>query len=171
MTMHFSIEQQRGAALVVGMVLLLVLTLLAVAGMNTASLEFMMAGNQQYRSRAFEASEAGIQVAFAQGNLNPANPQVFTNTMGTGNESYRAVVSAVTDGFGNPVTSFLAQSGYDVSSFGTYQFVIQSTGTSSRNSTAVHTQELYTLANSPSGSPPVIQPGGGPPGNAPPALQ
>src|SRR5256885_17038249 len=39
---------QRGAALVVALLLLLVITLLAVAGMNSAAVEFVMAGHQQH---------------------------------------------------------------------------------------------------------------------------
>ena len=53
-------SQQRGAALVIGLLLLLVLTILAVSGMNSASMEFVMAGNDQFRANAFTAAEAGI---------------------------------------------------------------------------------------------------------------
>ena len=42
--------RQRGAALVIGLLLLLVLTLLAVSGMSSASVELIMAGNEQYRA-------------------------------------------------------------------------------------------------------------------------
>ena len=58
-------RKQKGAALVVGMVLLLVLTLLAVSGMNTASTELIMAGNEQYQENAFQAAEIGIEQAMA----------------------------------------------------------------------------------------------------------
>ena len=54
-------RRQRGAALVVGMILLMVLTLLAISGMNTATLELQMAGNAQYSENAFQASETGIE--------------------------------------------------------------------------------------------------------------
>jgi type IV pilus assembly protein PilX len=52
---------QRGAALVVGLLLLLVLTLLAISGMNTSTLELVMAGNTQFYQNAFQASETGIE--------------------------------------------------------------------------------------------------------------
>jgi type IV pilus assembly protein PilX len=55
--------RQRGAALVVGLILLAVLTLLAVSGMNTASTELIMAGNEQYRQQAFQASATGLERA------------------------------------------------------------------------------------------------------------
>jgi len=62
---------QSGAALVVGMLLLLVLTLLAISGMNTASLELAMAGNMQYHESAFQAAESGVEQAMTVGLFNP----------------------------------------------------------------------------------------------------
>ena len=56
---------ERGAALVIGLVLLLILTLLAVTGMNTATTELVMAGNEQYRRAAAMAATAGIEEAIA----------------------------------------------------------------------------------------------------------
>ena len=41
-------RRQGGAALVVGLVLLMILTLLAISGMNTSTLELQMAGNFQF---------------------------------------------------------------------------------------------------------------------------
>ena len=58
---------EAGAALVVGLILLLVLTLLAISGMTTASLELLMAGNAQYQERSFQAADAGIEQALASG--------------------------------------------------------------------------------------------------------
>jgi type IV pilus assembly protein PilX len=56
-----------GVALVIGLCLLLVLTVMAVSGVTAALLEQRMAGNEQYQSRAFEAAEAGIEQALAAG--------------------------------------------------------------------------------------------------------
>ena len=56
-------RRQRGAALVVGLVLMLILTLLGVSGMNTASLELTMAANAQAQQLAFQAAESGIEMA------------------------------------------------------------------------------------------------------------
>ncbi len=60
-------RRESGAALVVGLILLLVLTLLAISGMTTASLELLMAGNAQYQERSFQAADAGIEQALAGG--------------------------------------------------------------------------------------------------------
>ena len=63
---------QQGAALIVGMVLLVVLTLLAISGMNTATTELLMAGNEKYQENAFQAAETGIERTMATAAFNPA---------------------------------------------------------------------------------------------------
>jgi len=58
--------RQRGAALVVGLVLLMVLTVLAVSAMRTATLGLTMATNAQARESAFQLAESGIQATLRQ---------------------------------------------------------------------------------------------------------
>src|SRR5256886_16851308 len=72
---------QRGAALVVALLLLLVITLLAVAGMNSAAVEYIMAGNEQHRQNAFQAAETGIEQTIVTGGFIPA----------AGHESYNKI--------------------------------------------------------------------------------
>src|SRR5256884_2014014 len=75
---HFKTEgcgRQRGAALVVALLLLLVITLLAVAGMNAAAVEFVMAGNEQHRQNAFQAAETGIEQTIVTGGFFPRGGQ------------------------------------------------------------------------------------------------
>lgn len=52
--------RQSGAALIISLILLMVLTVLAVSTMRTASLELLMAGNAQYRENAFRLAQNGI---------------------------------------------------------------------------------------------------------------
>jgi len=52
--------QQSGAALIVSLILLMVLTVLAISTMRTASLGLLMAGNAQVRQNAFQLAQAGI---------------------------------------------------------------------------------------------------------------
>ncbi len=56
-------DRQRGAALIVGLVLLMVLTLLAVSTMRTSTLELAMAGNAQFHEQATQLAETGIRDA------------------------------------------------------------------------------------------------------------
>ena len=52
---------QRGAALMVGMVVLLMLTVLGLSAIRSTALEEQMAGNDLDRQKAFEAAEAGLR--------------------------------------------------------------------------------------------------------------
>jgi type IV pilus assembly protein PilX len=63
-------RHQNGAALVVGLILLVVVTVLAVSGMNTATTELAMARNDQNYENAFQAAETGLENALAQGRFN-----------------------------------------------------------------------------------------------------
>ena len=53
-------HKQHGAALAVSLILLLVLTLLGVAGMQSTIMEEKMAGNMRDKALAFQASESGL---------------------------------------------------------------------------------------------------------------
>ena len=61
-------KRQTGAALVVGLLLLVVITVLAVSGMNTATTELALARNDQNYEYAFQAAETGLEMAIAQNN-------------------------------------------------------------------------------------------------------
>ena len=62
-------KHQQGAALVVGLLLLVVITVLAVSGMNTATTELAMARNDQTAENVFQAAERGLETALAQGSF------------------------------------------------------------------------------------------------------
>jgi type IV pilus assembly protein PilX len=131
---------------VVGLLLLLVVTLLAVAGMNSASVEFIMAGNEQFRSRAFQAAEAGIEEALVDGVFNPGDPknqavdgEVTFNA--NSKDDYAAVIARQLNGAAQP-----AIWGNTWNSFSTYHFEIASTGTSVRNSRSVNTQGVAVIS-------------------------
>jgi len=59
--------RQSGAALIVSLILLMVLTVLAVSTMRTASLGLLMAGNTQVRQNAFQLAQTGIDDVVSQG--------------------------------------------------------------------------------------------------------
>ena len=73
-------KTQNGAALVVGLLLLVVITVLAISGMNTAATELAMARNDQAYEDAFQAAETGLANALSQGIYNTnANANLQTN--------------------------------------------------------------------------------------------
>jgi type IV pilus assembly protein PilX len=69
-----NVATERGAALVVALLLLVILTLLAITGMRTSVAELWMAGSEQFRRAATEAASEGVEagigrVRAARGNL------------------------------------------------------------------------------------------------------
>jgi type IV pilus assembly protein PilX len=133
---------QSGAALVIGLVLLVVLTLLAVSSMNSASLEFIMAGNEQYRANAFQAAEVGIEQTMFQGTWSTTDPNGKPYGPGlNGADSWATVVN-------QPVgtTAQKPPYNYDLDRFKTFHFEILSTGTSARGANAVNTQGVMILS-------------------------
>jgi type IV pilus assembly protein PilX len=159
--------RQAGAALVVGLILLLVLTLLAVSGMTTASLELLMAGNMQYQERSFQAADAGIEQALASGiydtnnaigeydDVTIVNP---TPTRGTGAEI--ADCEEPGEGANQQCEYFMRfdlqagqtpvpGGGYSLGTgFEAYHFVVDSVGTSNRGAQSHHEQSFYIVGPS-----------------------
>ena len=58
--------RQRGATLVVGLMLLTLVTLLGLAGAATARVEAQLAHNEQFRENAASAASAGVEVAISR---------------------------------------------------------------------------------------------------------
>lgn len=164
-TLNAPARRESGAALVVGLILLLVLTLLAISGMTTASLELQMAGNEQYQKRAFEAADAGIEQAMAAG--------IYNTNATIGTYDNPAAVNPVADrGTGQAIANcnevdsptdaeqceyflrFDQQSGqtavpgggYSIGTgFEAYHFVIDSFGVAERGGAAEHRQSFYVV--------------------------
>lgn len=61
--MHTTKHSQQGAALVIGLVLLTVLTLLTASSMNTSTLSLRMADNVKQQDVAFQAAESALMQA------------------------------------------------------------------------------------------------------------
>jgi len=65
-------SRQRGMALVMSLVILMILTVLGITAMSTATLEEKMSGNTQESTRALEAAESGVNTALnTAGSLDP----------------------------------------------------------------------------------------------------
>ena len=134
-------QRERGAALVIGLILLLLLTLLAVSGMNSASLEFIMAGNEQYRANAFQAAETGIEQSMALGAFNPGAAAQALTGANNATDLWNSTVTPQMNGAPLP-----AVWGFSWNSFSSYHFEVQSTGTSARGSKAINVQGVAVIA-------------------------
>lgn len=136
---------ERGAALVIALVMLLILTILGVTAMNTASLEERMAGNTQEQTHAFQAAESGVNSAInTPGFLNPvgtAPTQTFSYESGRSNVSVQSTFTQYTP----PSTSKIASETYSKINFQSAHFAISSTGATITNARSVHRQGIEQI--------------------------
>jgi type IV pilus assembly protein PilX len=139
-------HHQRGVALVVALVVLLILTILGVSALVSTALEGMMAGNVQEQNRAFQAAEAGIDDAIANPNSYIASPptQVTGSLSGVGNYNARASYTNTFLAFSNPRRS---QVGWG-SHVSHAHFQTVSVGTANIGATTTLTQGLYLISPS-----------------------
>ncbi len=133
-------KHEKGAALIVGLVLLLVLTVLGVSGINMATLELQMTGNTQAAEFAFQAAETGIDSA-----LSGTVPFVYNDIpVGDGTYTFDAqIVCAAT----TPVPEGIYSEGGGARAI---HFDATATGTGPRNATSVHAQSVYIIGPDPS---------------------
>ncbi len=143
-----SYKKQNGAALVVGLILLVVITVLAISGMNTATTELAMARNDQNTENAFQAAETGLEAALAQGRFDTLATTTVTQNI-TANESVSATIQ-FEDSTLVPDRAFSLGVGSGINA---YHFIATSTAASQRDpgnpsdrdTTAVHTQAFYVV--------------------------
>jgi type IV pilus assembly protein PilX len=142
-------KRQQGAALIVGLLLLVVITILAVSGMNTATTELAMARNDQTYENAFQAAEKGLETALAQGLFITTINVVVTPA---GMSSYEEVSASIQfeDSTLVPDKAFSLGSGSGISA---YHFLATSQAAyrlkpgdvTDRDATATHTQAFYVV--------------------------
>ncbi len=143
-----SLTKQQGAALVVGLILLVVITVLAISGMNTATTELAMARNDMNYENAFQAAETGLENALGQGLFNTLAGSTVTQDINT-HDSVSAEIE-YEDSSIVPDKAFSLGSGSGVAA---YHFLATSTatslrdpgGTTDRDSSAIHTQAFYVV--------------------------
>jgi Tfp pilus assembly protein PilX len=134
--------RQRGAALVIGLIMLLILTILAFTGVNTATTELAMASNEQFRRNAAEASSAGIEASIASlglvGTTAGASATLpATDLADDDATTYTTVMRYIGD------ETNLTQNSAD--QFIGVHYEIESTGTSARNARDVQTQGVMVI--------------------------
>ncbi len=143
-----TIKKQNGAALVIGLILLVVITVLAISGMNTATTELAMARNDQITENAFQAAETGLAAALGQGNFTTLAAAAVTRTIST----HESVTSQIgfEDSTPVPDKAFSLGAGSGISA---YHFLATATAASvrdpnnatDRDASADHTQACYIV--------------------------
>lgn len=146
--LHPRHPKQQGAALVVGMILLIVITLMAVATMNTATLDLMMAANDQYQSRSFNAAETAVEVAInntAAFDTTADFPETLGVSTGQGNDHYKYSVTRPAVGSFAPGSVVAPPASISAGTFGAVYFRINAIGTSERSAITTVQQELFEV--------------------------
>ena len=144
-------RQQSGAALVIGLLLLVVITVLAVSGMSTATTELAMARNDQSYENAFQAAETGLETALAQSRFNAVEAAEITEDINS-YDSVTTVIAPDGDPTIVPDRAFSLGVGSGVVA---YHFLARATAvskrspepgvTTDRDSNAIHTQAFYII--------------------------
>lgn len=153
MKVTMSRKNQRGAALVVGLILLVIVTVLAISGMNTATTELAMARNDQNYENAFQAAETGLEMALARGNFDTTGMSIGTQWMDVPDRAHDTVEVEIA--FENttivPDRAFSLGAGSGIAA---YHFNAEATAESARagvgiendrDASAVHTQAFYVV--------------------------
>ena len=136
-------KQQQGAALIVGLVLLMVLTVLGVSGMNTATLELTMASNAQFHQDAFQAAETGIDIAISTRGFNTVSASMVPVTpLGGGYYSTNATTTFMET---TPVPDGAFSGGEDSGTVQAFHFDTVAIGTGPRNAFSTHNQSFYVV--------------------------
>ena len=141
---------QDGAALIVSLILLLLVTILAISGMNTATTGLALARNDQSYENAFQAAETGLELALSQGQFNTlADVNLAQNI-----NAYDSVAAVIRfeDSTQVPDRAFSLGVGSGIAA---YHFLVTSTAESKpagtggavtdRDATATHTQAFYVV--------------------------
>tara|TARA_R110001592_G_scaffold57300_1_gene174215 strand:- start:2552 stop:3025 length:474 start_codon:yes stop_codon:yes gene_type:complete len=98
MTEFKAVCQERGAVLIVSLVILLVLTLIGIAGMNTSIMQERMAVNAQNSNRAFQTAESSASALMEQ--LMGNDLSLLRESMQSGNDLSSEVAFTVDAGNG-----------------------------------------------------------------------
>ena len=140
-------RKQQGAALIVGLVLLVVITVLAISGMNTATTELAMARNDQNYEYAFQAAETGLETMMSAGTFPTGGSAAVTKII----NSHDSVVSQLQyeDTSIVPDKAFSLGAGgvsaYHFLGTATAESLRDSGGTTDRDAGAIHTQAFYIV--------------------------
>ncbi len=148
MALHRS--RQQGAALVIGLILLVVITVLAVSGMNTATTELAMARNDQNAENAFQAAETGIETAIGQPAFDPDNTVTITQSINNNHETVTSTITFVRQTIPTDEAAFSLGGDND---FGANHFTIRADaesnrlpgGNTDRDASAIHTQGFFVI--------------------------
>ena len=146
-------QQQRGAILIIGMILMAIITIVGLSTISTTQLEEKMAANLQQSNEVFQAAEAAIEEGIDSGkylNTTRISGGVGTATTVTNedtriNSTFQATYIGNTTPSGDDAAS--VDLGNDGQSLTNYNFTIAaSAGLSNTGAAARHVQGIFQKA-------------------------
>ena len=144
MPLHSIISKQSGSVLIISLVLLLVLTILGVSTMTTASVEVHMAANEKFSENAFQMAETGNSMM-----LRGLNGYAVSTPDVTDGNNCDAVQASVDVGNVGSYTNELCYQGCGLkdgssTSIGAHVYSNTSRGSSNNSAHSTHTQGFLT---------------------------
>ena len=137
-------RSEKGTALIISLLLLLVLTVLALSLINTSTFEIGISGNEKTRLEAFYAAEAGIQMALSQ---LPSMNAIPVTPIGSDSRYWSGAVGDRSNPTPSDSLGLAFQYGNDLSLFGFRRIGIHITGESSKG--PVRELEVQVKGNQP----------------------
>jgi type II secretory pathway pseudopilin PulG len=152
MRSNIRLARQHGAALVIGLILLAIITLLAVVGMNVSNSELQSATSEQLRLRAFQAAETGVENAIADTvfkvGTTPGAKQVSA-AIGIAGSPINPADGKAMDSYKTTVQycgeAPIAPKGFTIGSFTAFHYSIASDGSSARGALSRLEQGVYQI--------------------------
>lgn len=142
--------RQDGAALVVGLILLVVVTVLAISGMNTANTELTIARNDQNYENAFQAAETGLEIALSQPafpstGMDVDVPEINANDSVVVRVEYEEMTPVVDEAYSMGVGSGIAAHHFVATAEAESKRAGTAGGATDRDASAVHRQAFYII--------------------------
>lgn len=149
-------QRQSGAALVIGLILLLILTVLGVSGLGTATMEVRFADNAKQKEYAFQGAESAARAELTGGPVivvsgtellgSPVRPPAnYTYELDTGGTDPATVNARVNTRYRNRLD---ATGGFQIDKFDNVNFEIQSDATAARGARSRVRQGFFIPAPS-----------------------
>ncbi|GMR17074.1 MAG: hypothetical protein BMS9Abin32_130 [Gammaproteobacteria bacterium] len=143
-------QHQHGAALVVALVLLVIITILAISGMNTATTELAMARNDQNYENAFQAAETGLEQALAQRPFDTQSNTVLAQDINANDRvttviQFESATPVPDRAFSLGVGSGIAAYHFNATATAESKRAGSGGGATDRDSSAIHSQAFYVV--------------------------
>lgn len=87
-------QQERGAVLVVGLVMVLLISIIGISAIRGSNLQEAMAGNMRERNLAFQASESALRIGEESISDTKTRP-VINNSAGLYNDTYKTPTTSI----------------------------------------------------------------------------